>query len=264
MTCSLFCSFAPALGLLVTGLFAAPQDETSANRETFDVISIKPIEDCPRTNSAITPGRLQFDCVSVRGLIRTAYGAVNGMAFAARDIRVVGGPSWLDTDVYNIAAKTDTRVTTADIMGPMLRSLLEDRFQLKVHKEPRETSVYELAISGAKLNLQSIKDGDCTPIDLTNLTLAPHRSGETMPKYCGGSRGKPNSCYDLGYESQNKDARMRAISKSQRIRRRLGGSPSVHEPFPEKPPKMWERTYNRLRDQAIGAENKYCALTERR
>lgn len=193
MTCPLFRSFAPALALLVTWHFAAPQDQTPENRETFDVVSIKPIEDCPRTNSAISPGRLQFDCVSVRGLIRTAYGAVNGMAFAARDISVVGGPSWLDTDVYNIAAKTDTRVTTADIMGPMLRSLLQDRFQLKVHKEPRETSVYELAISGSKLNLQSIKDGDCTPIDLTNLTLAPHRPGETMPKYCGGSRGKPNS-----------------------------------------------------------------------
>jgi uncharacterized protein (TIGR03435 family) len=193
MTLSLFCSFAPAVALLATGLFAAPQDQTRANREAFDVVSIKPVEDCPRTNSAITPGRLQFDCVSVRGLIRTAYGAVNGMILAARDISVVGGPSWLDTDVYNIAAKTDTRATTAEIMGPMLRSLLEDRFQLKVHKEPRETSVYELAISGAKLNLQAIKDGDCTPIDLTNLTLSPRRPGEAMPKYCGGSRSKPNS-----------------------------------------------------------------------
>lgn len=101
------------------------------------------------------------------------------MTISAHDISVVGGPSWLDTDLYNIAAKTDTRVTTANIMGPMLRSLLEDRFQLKVHKEPRETSVYELAVAGAKLNLQSIKDGDCTPIDLANLTLAPHRPGKS-------------------------------------------------------------------------------------
>jgi uncharacterized protein (TIGR03435 family) len=112
--------------LLASVLFAGPQDRAPANRETFDVASIKLIQDCPRGNSAITPGRLQIDCISVRGLIRTAYGAVNGITISARDISVVGGPSWLDTDLYSIAAKTDTRVTTADIMGPMLRSLLED------------------------------------------------------------------------------------------------------------------------------------------
>ena len=54
---------------------------------------------------------------------------------------------------------------------------------------------------------------------------------------------------------------MRAISKAQRIRRHLGGSPSIHEPFPEKPPRMWERTYNRLREQGLKAENRYLPLT---
>ncbi len=103
-------------------------------------------------------------------------------------------------------------------------------------------------------------------------TTRPHRGGLrwwfTCPLVVDGERcGRrvqklylPHSgryfgcrhCYELSYESKNKDARMRAISKAQRIRRRLGGSPSIHEPFPEKPIAMWERTYNRLRDQRSG------------
>jgi hypothetical protein len=69
-------------------------------------------------------------------------------------------------------------------------------------------------------------------------------------------------CYHLGYDSRNQDAKMRAILKAQRIRRRLGGSPSLYELFPEKPRGMWERTYRRLREQWLQAENTYWGRRE--
>ena len=54
-------------------------------------------------------------------------------------------------------------------------------------------------------------------------------------------------CYELAYESQQEPIRMRGLIKAQKIRMRLGAKPNVFDPFPEKPPRMHWRTYERLR-----------------
>ena len=45
-------------------------------------------------------------------------------------------------------------------------------------------------------------------------------------------------------------------TRTQYIRTSLGGSPSLAEPFPEKPKGMWWRTYWRLREEAQEAEHR--------
>jgi len=61
-------------------------------------------------------------------------------------------------------------------------------------------------------------------------------------------------CYNLVYASQREDHATRLISRAQKIRRRLGGSASLMEPFPEKPKGMYWRTYERLWWQGKEAE----------
>jgi len=62
-------------------------------------------------------------------------------------------------------------------------------------------------------------------------------------------------CHNLCYRTR--DARHRALSRSQAIRRRLGGSGSVYEPIPDKPGRMRWETYEGLRSEVIEAETKY-------
>lgn len=69
-------------------------------------------------------------------------------------------------------------------------------------------------------------------------------------------------CLSLAYESQREGDGNRALRRAQRIRRRLGGSGSMAEPFPNKPPRMRWETYSRLRGQAEGHEARYTAWLE--
>jgi hypothetical protein len=62
-------------------------------------------------------------------------------------------------------------------------------------------------------------------------------------------------CYDLTYTSQQESLCQRGAWKSHKIRKRLGGQPSVFDDFPDRPKGMHRRTYLRLRDRAKTAES---------
>ena len=53
-------------------------------------------------------------------------------------------------------------------------------------------------------------------------------------------------CYNLSYASRNASALDRSREKARGIRLRLGGSAFLADPFPFKPRRMWQRTYDRL------------------
>ncbi len=175
--------------VLFTLVAARVQAQSTPQRAAFEVASIKLNKNCgagavlPR----ISPGGITLPCLSVRILIRLAYSAFNGADLNARLMQVLNGPGWIDTDRYDISAKPEAKASAAE-MAPMLQTLLEDRFNLKVHKEPRDTPVYELTVAEQNPKLRPSKDGDCIPIDLTNLSGARPKPGDPAPNYCGGGR----------------------------------------------------------------------------
>jgi hypothetical protein len=64
--------------------------------------------------------------------------------------------------------------------------------------------------------------------------------------YGTGRSFRCRHCANLSYESQREAKPMRLLSKAQKIRRRLGGSASLIDPFPAKPKGMHGQTYDRL------------------
>ena len=75
-------------------------------------------------------------------------------AYGVRPDQISGGPAWLSSDHYDIIAKSgDEGALAWDRAMQMLQSLLADRFQLKIHREMKETPVYELVAgkNGPKL-----------------------------------------------------------------------------------------------------------------
>jgi hypothetical protein len=68
----------------------------------------------------------------------------------------------------------------------------------------------------------------------------------------GGDPGRPGKyflrrhCCDLRYGSQRKDKKDRTLRRAQKIRKRLGVSANIMEPFPERPEGKHLDTYMRL------------------
>jgi hypothetical protein len=62
-----------------------------------------------------------------------------------------------------------------------------------------------------------------------------------------GGRWGCRHCYRLTYATRQAIPRDRQLLRAQCIRRRLGGSANMLEPFPAKPKGMHRRTYDRLR-----------------
>ena len=121
--------------LVLTGIALA---QTPAPRPEFEVASIK-LNTSGNGMTMIRPpvgGRFTATNARLKMLI--------GLAYKLQDYEISGGPGWINTDGYDITAKATDSNIGVDQLRPMLRALLEDRFQLKVHRESKEVPVYAL------------------------------------------------------------------------------------------------------------------------
>ncbi|MFY9728856.1 MAG: M56 and DUF3738 domain-containing protein [Bryobacteraceae bacterium] len=107
-------------------------------------------------------------------------------AYSVQAFQISGGPSWIQSDGYDIEAKVDGKAGRAETFL-MLRSLLEDRFQLKLHRETKELPVYALTVAKSGLKLQQPKEGSCIPLgangQLPRSSTAPVQHAPGFP--CG-------------------------------------------------------------------------------
>ncbi len=138
----------------------------------FDVASVKLCkDDVPfeaRTGAGISsPEMLDINCQTLKGLIQMAYIAfASGVRVTPNRVEIEGGPKWINSERYNIKAKAEGVISQVMMHGPMLQSLLEDRFKVKVHHETREVPIYILSVTKGGPKLQPFKDGTCNPYDI--------------------------------------------------------------------------------------------------
>ena len=104
----------------------------------FDVASIKPNRSGESGSGSTTrKGGYLGTNVSLHQLVTEAYGL--------RPFQVTGGPGWIKLDRFDINARAPEGATGR--LAPMLRTLLADRFKLRVHTETKEQQVYALVLA---------------------------------------------------------------------------------------------------------------------
>jgi len=125
--------------------------QSADTHPAFEVASVKPVapdsgswsggmRGGPGTND---PTRFSAENMSLSSLVMRAYG-INRFQFS--------GPSWMDTERFNVAAKV-REGATKEQFRLMLQSLLAERFRLTLHHEQKEMPIYELVAgkNGPKL-----------------------------------------------------------------------------------------------------------------
>lgn len=149
--------FVPII-LAITGSALRTSAQTVAAtdaRPEFEVTSVRVNTTGLPSGSLSGTDRARFSArnVTVNLLIR--------LAWQVREYQILGGPAWLNSDRFDIAATSLDEVEN-DQMMLMLQKLLEDRFKLTTRHETRELPVYALvaAKGGPKLHA-----GECVDID---------------------------------------------------------------------------------------------------
>lgn len=114
----------------------------------FEVASVKKAARTPTSMGSRTPGggRITLTNLTLKQIVTMAWGF--------RDHQIIGGPGWMTTDRFTITAKAEDN-SPRDKLLLMLRSLLEERFQLTYRIEKREFPTYTL--------LLDTKDGKPSP-----------------------------------------------------------------------------------------------------
>jgi uncharacterized protein (TIGR03435 family) len=107
----------------------------------------------------LTNGRLSAENATLKRLLQVAYD-LNALQ--------ISGPGWLDSDRFDLAARSPQGVPDSELM-PMLQSLLKERFRLTLHRENKEMPVYDLVVA---------KDGlKISVFDPSHIPPTPPRNG---------------------------------------------------------------------------------------
>ena len=159
--------------------------------EQFEVASIRPALAAAGAGTSFDlfeGGRLRIANEPVKLLLR--------VAFRVPDAQIAGGPAWLDTDRYDIEAKTGRpEKISPEQMGPLVQNLLAQRFRLKFHRETRELTVGALvaAKGGPKLKLKGAGEGSAMNTSggpKGSQLMATGVSMELLASYVGNRLGR--------------------------------------------------------------------------
>ncbi len=150
-------------GLLhATRSLAQAAAETSKNLPAFDVATVKAsTSDEMMVMTKFTPDGMQIRNAPLILIIRQATGLLN-----SNDDEVIGAPSWVKTERYDIDAKVSgSDVPKLDTLtrlerNAMMRQVLVDRFRFTAHRAIRELPVYELVVAKGGPKLKEAVQGD--------------------------------------------------------------------------------------------------------
>jgi uncharacterized protein (TIGR03435 family) len=184
----------PVLMAGIAATIASPQlvARSQVSGPAFEVASVRP-NTSGYMGMRLEPqagGRLTGTNVSARTLIQFAYDLP--------DFLVFGGPNWLNSDRFDLAARAENDAPLNQVRL-MLRRLMAERFALTAHTETRDLPIYALVTArndgrfGPQLRRSS---ADCTSTPTSLIEIGPSPPGG--PPACGFFGFSPDTRFSEG------------------------------------------------------------------
>jgi uncharacterized protein (TIGR03435 family) len=155
------------LAPLVIFLAEHPHCQELPKAAAFEVVSVAPCppgtpapvgEDHMMVQLTYPGGRFTAKGTTVKYLLEWAYDLLPSQH--------AGGPGWIESDRFDVIAKAAGNATD-DEMKAMVKTLLADRFQLRLHRETRDAPVLILAAGKMPPKLFPPKEGEVHALKIT-------------------------------------------------------------------------------------------------
>jgi len=114
-----------------------------AQSPEFEVASITAHRTDNGSSWSFRNGKVAITDISLLGLLESAYDL---------SASLIVGPGWLDSDRYDVMAKSPEGVPDSK-MPAMMQELLKDRFGVAVHWERKEMPVYRMVVAKGGLKM---------------------------------------------------------------------------------------------------------------
>jgi uncharacterized protein (TIGR03435 family) len=178
--------------LVLVGITSLLPAQPPDQRPNFEAVSVNPSTTIGRPTTSWNPTELRTRNTTLRSLIQ--------MAFQVRDFQTSGGPGWINSEQYDVIAKSpaalaegratkESRLKLMAEMSLMLQGFLEDRFKLKFHRETRELPVYALTVAKGGVKMRRSKETSCASFDWSRNDPP---AGETPVIHCAARETGPN------------------------------------------------------------------------
>ena len=201
---------------------AAQQPQTKAS---FEVATVKPhpLDDplstmrrgasCHGNDSHYPPsgaappplGRCLFIRMPLSILIRYAFTPIGPEVL----LKINGGPSWVNTDLWDIEAKSEDSTNPSEAeLQRMMQSLLAERFKLQIHREAGEAPGFALLVAKGGLKMKPDEKCDDPGQQLSGQVFSFKSMTLTVfARFLGGPAGGTvadktalTGCYSFSFE----------------------------------------------------------------
>lgn len=126
------------IAMVVLAMSAGASAQTTANPPAFEVASVKRVApDGLSISGSLNGDTFRAGNITLRQLL------TNFAYYDHLPSEIVGGPDWIDSDRFAIVAK----IGGGGGLSAKMRTLLAERFKLRLHEEQRVVPVYDLVLA---------------------------------------------------------------------------------------------------------------------
>ncbi|HEX3875714.1 MAG TPA: TIGR03435 family protein [Bryobacteraceae bacterium] len=163
------------LHLFAALAFASAASAQPPARPEFEVASVKPNASGGQGFSIqALPAGLQARNISLKRLI--------AMGYSVTDFQIFGELPWLESARFDVEAKTAVKTALPELRL-MMQSLLDERFQLKFHRETRDLPILTLSFVKNGVKGPGLTDAPGEPC---GPPVAPEKTAAGLPRaLCG-------------------------------------------------------------------------------